>query len=89
MAKQGDNELSALYGARYSTPTFHSQATAFGLSAGCLDSGDGSISNRVSPEGEARLALFPADILVFQKLGLAGEIQRRTDGFERIWGLRQ
>ena len=56
MAKQGDNELSALYGARYLTPTFHSQATAFGLSAGCLDSGDGSISNRVSPEGEARLA---------------------------------
>jgi hypothetical protein len=95
MATQAAIALSALYGACYLTPTFHSHATGFGLSARFLDSGNGNISYLENTEGEARQALLLAHNLLLQNLGLqdeyfnlglAAEIQPRIDAFARIWG---
>lgn len=94
MAKQTDINLSALYGACYLTPTFHSHATGFGLDARFREDGDGAISYQETSETEARQALLSAHSLVlwhlgFQNeyfnLGLDEEIQPRIDAFTPIW----
>jgi hypothetical protein len=94
MAKQTDINLSALYGACYLTPTFHSHATGFGLSARFRRNEDGATSYQEISEKEARQAILLAHDLVLRhlglqneyfKLGLDQEIQARIDAFTPIW----
>jgi len=94
MAKQTDINLSALYGACYLTPTFHSHATGFGLSARFRPTERGTNSYQETSEKEARQAIMLAHNLVLRhltlqneyfKLGLNEEIQPRVDAFLRIW----
>ena len=94
MAKQTDINLSALYGACYLTPTFHSHATAFGLGARFRRNEDGATSYQETSAAEARQALLLAHNLVLRhlglqneyfKLGLDEEIQPRIDAFSPIW----
>ncbi len=94
MAKQADINLSALYGACYLTPTFHSHATGFGLGARFKRSDEGVNSYQESSESEARLAILLAHNLVLRHLALQNEyfnlgfdreIQARVDAFTSIW----
>jgi hypothetical protein len=94
MTKQTDITLSALYGACYLTPTFHSHATGFGLSARFRRNENGAVSYQEISEKEARQAILLAHNLVllhltlqneYFKLGLDLEIQPRVDAFLRIW----
>jgi hypothetical protein len=62
MAKQIDINLSALYGACYLTPTFHSHATGFGLGARFRRNEDGATSYQEISEKEARRAILLASI---------------------------
>lgn len=90
MAKQTDVNLSALYGV---TPTFHSHATGFGLSARFRRVETGVAYQEMS-EPEARQAILLAHNLILRhltlqneyfNLGLDEEIQPRVDAFLRIW----
>ena len=94
MAKQADLNLSALYGACYLTPTFHSHATGFGLGARFRPTKEGSNSYQETSEKEARQSILLAHNLVLRhltlqneyfNLGLDTEIQPRIDAFLRIW----
>ena len=94
MAKQTDANLSALYGACYLRPTFHSHATGFGVGARFQRSEDGSTSYQETSEKEVRQAILLAHNLVLQHLGLQNEyfnlglgreIQARIDAFTPIW----
>jgi hypothetical protein len=94
MAKQADINLSVLYGACYLTPTFHSHATGFGLSARFKPTEQGSNAYQETSEKEARQAILLAHNLVLRhltlqneyfKLGLEAEIQPCIDAFLRIW----
>jgi hypothetical protein len=94
IAKQTDINLSALYGACYLTPTFHSHATGFGLSTRFRHTERGTNSYQETSEKEARQAIMLAHNLVLRhltlqneyfKLGLNEEIQPRVDAFLRIW----
>lgn len=94
MAKQTDINLSALYGACYLTPTFHSHATGFGLGARFRRTEDGANSYQETSEPEARQAIMLAHNLVLRHLGLQNEyfnlgldeeIQPRIDAFPPIW----
>jgi hypothetical protein len=94
MAKQSDINLSALYGACYLTPTFHSHATGFGLSKRFRPTERGTIAYREISEGEARQAIRLAHNLVLRhltlqneyfKLDLDDEIELRVAAFLRIW----
>jgi hypothetical protein len=94
IAKQTDINLSALYGACYLTPTFHSHATGFGLSTRFRPTERGTNSYQETSEKEARQAIMLAHNLVLRhltlqneyfKLGLNEEIQPRVDAFLRIW----
>jgi len=93
MAKQTDINLSALYGACYLTPTFHSHATGFGLGAR-FKRGESGVEYKEISEPEARQAILLAHNLVLRhlalqneyfKLGIDEEIQPRVDAFLRIW----
>jgi hypothetical protein len=93
MAKQTDVNLSTLYGACYLTPTFHSHATGFGLSAR-FRRGESGVGYQEISEHEARQAILLAHNLVLRhlalqneyfSLGLDAEIQPRIDAFLRIW----
>lgn len=93
MAKQTDINLSALYGACYLTPTFHSHATGFGLRAR-FRRGENGVAYQEISESEARRAILLAHNLVLRhlalqndyfKLSLDEEIQPRMDAFLRIW----
>jgi hypothetical protein len=94
MAKQSDINLAALYGACYLTPTFHSHATGFSLSARFRRTEDGATSYQEISEKEARQAILLAHNLVLRhlalqneyfSLGLDKEIQARIDAFTPIW----
>jgi hypothetical protein len=94
MAKQTDVNLSALHGACYLTPTFHSHATGFGLGSRFKQKKGGAISYQEISEPEARQALLLAHNLVLRHLtlqneyfmlGLDAEIQPRIDAFTPIW----
>lgn len=94
MAKQTDINLSALYGASYLRPTFHSHATGFGLGARFRRNEDGATSYQEIPEKEAGQAIMLAHNLVLRhltlqneyfKLGLEDEIQPRIAAFTPIW----
>ncbi len=93
MAKQTDINLSALYGACYLTPTFHSHATGFDLSVR-FKRGDSGVGYQEISESEGRQAILLAHNLLLRhlvlqneyfKLGLDEEIQPRIDSFLRIW----
>jgi Family of unknown function (DUF5677) len=93
MAKQTDINLSALYGACYLTPTFHSHATGFGLSAR-FKRGESGVGYQEISEPEARQAILLAHNLVLRhlalqndyfKLALDEEIRPRIDAFTPIW----
>lgn len=94
MAKQTDINLSALYGACYLRPTFHSHATGFGLGARFRRNESGATSYQEISEKEARQAILLAHNLVLRHLGLQNEyfnlgldqaIQARIDAFTPIW----
>lgn len=93
MTKQTGIDLSALYGACYLTPTFHSHATGFGLGAR-FNSNENGVKYEEMSEREARQAILLAHNLVllhlilqneYFNLGLDDEIQPRLDAFLQIW----
>ena len=73
MAKQTDINLSALYGACYLTPTFHSHATGFGLGARFRRTENGGNSYQEISEKEARQPILLAHNLVLRHLALQNE----------------
>lgn len=93
MAKQTDINLSALYGACYLTPTFHSHATGFGLGAR-FNRRENSVKYEEMSEREARQAILLAHNLLllhltlqneYFNLRLDDEIRPRRNAFLRIW----